>query len=94
MAQDVVIAGVGTTDFSKNSKRSEHQLAVEAIVACLDDAGIGASEIDGMVTFTMDETSEVDIRRELRVRVAAPFFTRALRWRRRMRNGQPCGNGH
>ena len=65
MAQDVVIAGVGTTDFSKNSKRSEHQLAVEAIVACLDDAGIGASEIDGMVTFTMDETSEVDIRREL-----------------------------
>ena len=65
MAQDIVIAGIGTTDFCKDSRRSEHQLAVEAIIACLDDAGIGASEIDGMVTFTMDETSEVDIRREL-----------------------------
>ena len=65
MTDDIVIAGVGATDFSKDSQRSEHQLAVEAIVACLDDAGVKSAEVDGMVTFTMDETSEVDISREL-----------------------------
>ncbi len=65
MTDEIVIAGVGATDFSKDSQRSEQQLAVEAIVACLDDAGLASAEVDGMVTFTMDETSEVEISREL-----------------------------
>lgn len=60
-----VIAGIGTTDFSRNSGRSELQLALEAVRACMDDAGMSPDNVDGMVTFTMDETSEVDIQREL-----------------------------
>ena len=34
------IAGIGFTEFSKNSGRSELQLAVEAGKAAIDDAGI------------------------------------------------------
>ena len=65
MADEPVIAGIGTTDFSRNSGRSELQLAVEAIRACMDDAGVSPDSVDGMVTFTMDEAPEVDIQREL-----------------------------
>lgn len=35
-----VIAGIGATDFSKNSGRSELRLAAEAVTAALDDAGL------------------------------------------------------
>lgn len=65
MAEEIVIAGVGTTDFSRQSGRTELQLAAEAVVACLDDAGVPAEDIDGMVTFTIDKTSEIDLQREL-----------------------------
>jgi acetyl-CoA acetyltransferase len=34
------IAGIGQTEFSKNSGRSELQLACEAVKAALDDAGL------------------------------------------------------
>ena len=34
------IAGIGATEFSKDSGRSELRLAVEAIGAALDDAGL------------------------------------------------------
>lgn len=34
------IAGIGATEFSKDSGRSELKLAVEAVGAALDDAGL------------------------------------------------------
>ena len=37
------IAGIGATEFSKESGRSELKLAVEAVRAALDDAGLTAS---------------------------------------------------
>ena len=40
------IAGIGATEFSKNSGRSELRLAVEAALAALADAGIDPAEVD------------------------------------------------
>ena len=57
------VAGIGATEFSKASGRSELQLACEATVAALDDAGIDPSEVDGMVTFTADTNPEIEIAR-------------------------------
>ncbi len=47
-----VIAGIGQTEFSKNSGRSELQLAAEASIAAIRDAGLTPADIDGVVTFT------------------------------------------
>src|SRR4051812_5088625 len=41
------------------------RLAVEAVAAALDDAGIAPAEVDGMVTFTMDTNPEIEISRNL-----------------------------
>jgi acetyl-CoA acetyltransferase len=57
------IAGIGATDFSKNSGRSELRLAAEAVLDALDDAGLTPGDVDGMVTFTMDSNTEVAIAR-------------------------------
>ena len=59
------IAGIGATEFSKDSGRTELRLAVEAVGAALADAGIPASDVDGMVTFTMDSNEEIEIARAL-----------------------------
>ena len=59
------IAGIGATEFSKESGRSELQLAVEATQAALEDAGLSPSDVDGMVTFTMDTNPEIELARML-----------------------------
>jgi acetyl-CoA acetyltransferase len=59
------IVGIGATEFSKNSGRSELRLAVDAVGAALADAGLRASDVDGLVTFTMDSNAEVAVAREL-----------------------------
>ena len=57
------IVGVANTEFSKNSGRSELQLAAEAVAAALDDAGLKPSDVDGMCTFTMDTSDEIEVAR-------------------------------
>ena len=59
------IAGIGQTEFSKESGRSELQLACEAVKAAIDDAGLKPSDVDGMVTFTMDTSDEIEIARNV-----------------------------
>ncbi len=59
------IAGIGSTEFSKHSGRSDLSLAVEACKTALDDAGLKVSDVDGMVTFTMDTNEEVEVARAL-----------------------------
>jgi acetyl-CoA acetyltransferase len=75
MSGSAAIAGIGQTEFSKDSGRSELQLACEAIKAALDDAGLAPAEVDGLVTFTMDNTSEGDLTRNLGIPELS-FFTR------------------
>ncbi|MFE1949605.1 lipid-transfer protein [Streptomyces sp. NPDC059524] len=55
------IAGIGATEFSKDSGRSELKLAVEAVHAALDDAGLSPGDVDGLVTFTMDTNPEITV---------------------------------
>ena len=59
------IAGIGATEFSKDSGRSEMRLACEAVAAALADAGISPADVDGMVTFTADTNPEIQIARNL-----------------------------
>jgi len=69
------IAGIGATEFSKDSGRSELRLASEAILAALGDAGLSPSDVDGLVSFTMDANSEISIARELGI-PELTFFSR------------------
>jgi acetyl-CoA acetyltransferase len=59
------IAGIGATEFSKESGRSELQLSCEAVLDALADAGLSTADVDGLVTFTMDNSAEIAVAREL-----------------------------
>ena len=61
------IAGIGATEFSKESGRSEIRLAVEAVDLALRDAGIEPSEVDGLDTFSSDTTPEIALDRSHRI---------------------------
>ena len=61
----VAIAGIGATEFSKESGRSELRLAVEAVGLALADAGIAPRQVQGLVTFSADTNPEIEIARSL-----------------------------
>lgn len=64
MLKDVAaIAGIAETRFAKNLEAGEFALACEAIVGACHDAGIDPSEVDGLASYTMESTSEVDVAR-------------------------------
>jgi 17-hydroxy-3-oxo-4-pregnene-20-carboxyl-CoA lyase len=65
LSGQAAIAGIGATEFSKESGRSELKLAVEAVRAALDDAGLTPADVDGLVTFSMDSNAEIAVAREL-----------------------------
>ena len=69
------IAGIGATEFSKASGRSELQLSVEAVRHALTDCGLTPADVDGLVTFTMDTSSEIAVARELGI-PELRFFSR------------------
>ena len=69
------IAGIGATEFSKDSGRSDLQLAIEACDAAIADAGITPAQVDGMVTFTQDTNPEIEIAKNLGVGDLS-FFSR------------------
>jgi acetyl-CoA acetyltransferase len=60
-----VIVGIGQTDFSKNSGRSELQLAAECVKAAIQDAGLEPRQIDGFTSFTLDSTDEIEVARSV-----------------------------
>ncbi len=59
------VVGIGATEFSKESGRSELRLAAEAVDAALADAGIAPAEVDGLVTFSADTNPEIEVARSL-----------------------------
>jgi len=59
------VGGSGTTEFAKQLESSERRLALEAIAAALDDAGIAPGEVDGMSCYSMESTEEIDVARNL-----------------------------
>ena len=52
------IVGIGTTRFGRGLEQSEAELAGEAILAALADAGIAPAEVDGLVSYTLETTNE------------------------------------
>jgi acetyl-CoA acetyltransferase len=65
MSRAAAIVGIGATEFSKDSGRSELQLAIEATTAALADAGLTPADVDGMVTYTGDSNDEIEIARSI-----------------------------
>ena len=65
MKDKTAIVGVGQTPFAKGLPQSEKQLALDAIVAALDDAGIEPAEVDGLSSYTLETTEEIEIARNL-----------------------------
>lgn len=61
LRDEAAIAGIGQTRYSKRSGVSELSLACEAVSRAIDDAGIEPSEVDGLVTFLLDSTDEVEV---------------------------------
>ena len=74
-ARQAAIVGIGQTTFSKRDERSEMQLAAEAASAALEDAGLRAADVDGMMTYAIDPTDEIGMIRCLGVEDLA-FTTR------------------
>jgi acetyl-CoA acetyltransferase len=64
-AGKTAISGIGATEFSKSSGRSTLRLAVECCDAAIRDAGLTPDQIDGTVTFTLDDNDEIDVARSL-----------------------------
>jgi acetyl-CoA acetyltransferase len=69
------VVGIGATEFSKDSGRSELRLAAEAVDAALTDAGIAPGEVDGLVTFSADTNPEIEVARSLGIGELT-FFSR------------------
>jgi len=59
------IVGIGATEFSKDSGRSEMSLASEAVLAAIRDSGLERSDIDGMVTSSTDNNPDIEIARNV-----------------------------
>lgn len=57
------IVGVGHTEYSRDSGRSELKLACEAIQAAMRDAGLGPGDVDGIAKYTMDNNDPMEIAR-------------------------------
>ncbi len=59
------IVGIGQTEFSRNSRRPEAVLALEAVSAAIVDAGLTPRDIDGIVRYSYDSTTEALLTRTL-----------------------------
>jgi acetyl-CoA acetyltransferase len=59
------VVGIGATEFSKDSGRSELSLACEATLAALEDAGLEPGDVDGMSAFRAETNPEIQIARSL-----------------------------
>ena len=55
------IAGIGSTDYSRDSGRSDLTLASQAALAALDDAGLTPADVDGVVRCSHDTAYQHDL---------------------------------
>jgi acetyl-CoA acetyltransferase len=85
LARKTAIVGIGATEFSTNSGRSEQRLAVEAIAAALADAGFGADDVDGLVVSEGEATNQVDVVNAMGLRDIGSFCAVPHG------GGSPCG---
>jgi 3-oxoacyl-[acyl-carrier-protein] synthase III len=72
-AGKTAVVGIGATEFSKNSGRSTLRLAVECCDAAIRDAGLTPDQIDGIVSYTVEENHEIDVARNLGIKELTHF---------------------
>jgi acetyl-CoA acetyltransferase len=65
LKDQAAIVGIGQTKVGKLLTETEEELACRAIKAALDDAGIDASEVDGLCSFSIETTDEEKIALDL-----------------------------
>ena len=68
------IVGIAQTEFAKHLEPTETELACRVIVDACADAGIDPTEIDGLASYTMEATEEVEIVRNIGCE-AVTFFS-------------------
>ena len=68
--REAAIVGIGQTEYAKALAPTAWQLAVEAVVAALADAGVDAADVDGMCRFAapFETVSEAMLVRSLGIR--------------------------
>ncbi|MBK6286407.1 MAG: lipid-transfer protein [Gammaproteobacteria bacterium] len=79
------IVGIGATEFSTNSGRSEQRLAVEAILEALGDAGLSPDDIDGIINSDYEPTNHIDVVNAMGLRNIRAYATIPHG------GGSPCG---
>lgn len=84
LREKAAIVGIGETEYSRESGRTELALACEAIRKAADDAGISVGEIDGLVRYDMDPVDEVAL--------TSSAGLRNLRWMSHTGYGGTGGN--
>lgn len=74
----VAIAGIGQTEFARALPKTAWELALEAVLAALDDAGVDPADVDGMCRFAppFEQVSEPMLVRALGIRELS-FFAEA-----------------
>jgi acetyl-CoA acetyltransferase len=75
LRDQAAVVGIGATEFSKDSGRSELKLAVEAVAAAIADAGLELKDVDGLCTYAMDKSPEIEVFRNIGGR-DLKFFSR------------------
>ena len=55
------IAGIGWTDYTRNSGRSVEALALEACRNAISDAGLVPSDVDGIISFGLGDTATTSV---------------------------------
>lgn len=71
------IVGVGSTEYSMNSGRSVLSLAVEACQKAMQDAGLTAQDVDGILTFNVGDSIPSEA---VATCLALPQLNYALDW--------------
>jgi acetyl-CoA acetyltransferase len=64
----VAVVGIGETDYSRNSGRSELTLSLQAIHAALDDCGISPQDVDGLLRWQVDTSAEAEVAASLGIK--------------------------
>jgi acetyl-CoA acetyltransferase len=64
-----LVVGVGESTYCRGTDLSEWELAVEAVGRALADAGLTASDVDGLVRYSYDEVDEAMLVRSLGLRL-------------------------
>ncbi len=68
MYRKAAIVGIGQTDYSTNSGRTDWQLALQAVIPALRDAQVNPSEVDGIIRYSYDAVTPAMLVRSLGLR--------------------------